>query len=76
MVQLAESRASPDAQLQHQLAELFLETEEQVLVDFLQAIEESSLRQVVHRLRLALHPDKNSAHPRAGEAFSRMTHIT
>jgi len=76
MVQLSDNRGPPDVQLQRQLADLFLNTEEQVLVDFLQSMEESSLRQIVHRLRLALHPDKNSAHPRAGEAFSRMTHIT
>ena len=32
-----------------------------------------SLRQLVQRLRLCLHPDKNRSHPRAGEAFARMT---
>ena len=32
----------------------------------------SVLRQLVQRLRLCLHPDKNRDHPRAGDAFVRL----
>lgn len=35
----------------------------------------SVLRQLVQRLRLCLHPDKNREHPRAGDAFVRLQHI-
>jgi hypothetical protein len=47
------------------------------LTQFLQQLEDQSrentsiLRQLVQRLRLAIHPDKNK-HPRAGEAFARI----
>lgn len=74
--QLGDSRVQIDAQLHRDIAELFLSTEEQVMIDFFHSMEDSSIRQLVNRLRLALHPDKNTFHPRAGEAFARMTIIT
>lgn len=33
---------------------------------------QGTVHQLVQRFRLALHPDKNRAHPRAAEAFTRM----
>ena len=74
--------------LQKQITELFLSVDEDLIIEFLQSIEDSSqeyqsssdsnqtpFRFLVQRLRLCLHPDKNS-HQRAGEAFARMTFTT
>jgi len=39
-----------------------------------QAAEEQTamVRQLIQRLRLCLHPDKNTVHPRAAEAFAKL----
>ena len=65
------------------MVDLVLSVSEESLIEFfsnlpslLEAREESlSVRQIVHRVQLALHPDKNKKHARAGEAFSRFTFI-
>jgi len=86
-VEIVQNNANPleNPQLQNEITELFLNVERDRIIAFLQSLEDghpadaegpSPLRQLVQRLRLCLHPDKNRFHPRAGEAFSRMTYIT
>ena len=56
--------------------DLVLATPDDTLLSFLQHLEDTDrLRAVIHRLRLALHPDKNHSHPLAGTAFGKMTCI-
>ena len=74
-------------QVQFRVAELFLNVDERTIIDFLQRLEDTTtttgtnttnqvaqrtLHQLVQRLRLCLHPDKNREHPCAAEAFARM----
>ena len=33
---------------------------------------QTMVRQLIQRLRLCLHPDKNREHPRAAEAFAKL----
>jgi hypothetical protein len=77
--QLLRQRRNPmDLMLQTRVTDLVLNSDSQLLTQFLQQLEDQSrentsiLRQLVQRLRLAIHPDKNK-HPRAGEAFARIT---
>ena len=82
--QLLDPAANPlEPRLQFEVADLVLAVDEAVFVDFLHQLadddasrSQSSLHQLVQRLRLCLHPDKNRCHPRAGEAFARMTQCT
>lgn len=77
--QLLRQRRNPmDLNLQTRVTDLVLDSDASLLTTFLQQLENQSrentsiLRQLVQRLRLAIHPDKNH-HPRAGEAFARIT---
>lgn len=86
MDQIMEQNRAADPQVQFRVAELFLNVDERTIIDFMHRIEEpehaagqgrathaqGTLRQLVQRLRLCLHPDKNREHPRAAEAFARM----
>ena len=77
--QLLRQRRNPmDLSLQTRVTDLVLDSDASLLTTFLQQLENQSrentsiLRQLIQRLRLAIHPDKNH-HPRAGEAFARIT---
>lgn len=85
------SASTSDPQLQHQVTEVILSVESDVLEDFLRRVHDddpgpssasgpsapsASYRELVRRLRLSLHPDQNRSHSRAGEAFARMTMFT
>lgn len=84
--QVLEQNNYANPQIQFRVAELFLNVDERTLIDFMQQLEEANntnevnrtnhvnsvLHQLVQRLRLCLHPDKNREHPRAAEAFARM----
>lgn len=86
VTQIMEQNRAVDPQVQFRVAELFLNVDEGTIIDFMQRMEETSqtagpgraahaqgaLHQLVQRLRLCLHPDKNREHPRAAEAFARM----
>lgn len=82
--QVMEQNRALDPQVQFRVAELFLNVDERTIIDFMQRMEDTTqmagrtthtqgiLHQLVQRLRLCLHPDKNREHPRAAEAFTRM----
>lgn len=84
--QVLEQNRVANADVQFRVAELFLNVDERTIIDFMQRMEEGFnandqhraphtqgvLHQLVQRLRLCLHPDKNREHPRAAEAFARM----
>ena len=84
--------STADPQLQHQVTEVVLGVDEALFVDFLRRLQDddpgpsqpsssapsstSPYRELIRRLRLSLHPDQNRCHPRAGDAFARMTMFT
>jgi hypothetical protein len=84
--QVLEQNRVANAQIQYRVAELFLNVDERTVIDFIQQMEDTNsaneqtratrtqgvIHQLVQRLRLCLHPDKNREHPRAAEAFARM----
>lgn len=84
--QVLQQNRVANPEVQYRVAELFLNVDERTIIDFMQRMEEVNqaneqhrvthtqgvLHQLVQRLRLALHPDKNREHPRAAEAFARM----
>jgi len=82
--QVLEQNRVANPQVQFRVAELFLNVDERTIIDFIQRLDEANngneqirttngvVHQLVQRLRLCLHPDKNREHPRAAEAFARM----
>jgi hypothetical protein len=80
MNQIMTQNRAVDPQVQFRVAELFLNVDERTIIGFMQrmadneqaAVQERTavtIHQLVQRLRLALHPDKNREHPRAKDAF-------
>lgn len=75
--QIIQQNRAVDPEVQFRVAELFLNVDQRAIIDFIQNMEDTSttagvVHQLIQRLRLALHPDKNREHPAAGEAFTRM----
>ena len=83
--QVLEQNRVANAQIQYRVAELFLNVDERTVIDFIQQMEDTNnaneqtratrpqgvIHQLVQRLRLCLHPDKNREHPRAAERAAR-----